>query len=133
PLGDFFGTAPGLNPYRSLPLGVVLNGEGTFFARWLMPFEREARLTLRNLTGQPVTLHGTVATIPYEWTERSLHFHAGWRIQRDIPTRPFIDWTHLECTGTGRFVGGMLHLINPTKVWWGEGDEKIYVDGESFP
>ena len=23
--------------------------------------------------------------------------------------------------------------MNPVKKWWGEGDEKIYVDGEKFP
>ena len=27
----------------------------------------------------------------------------------------------------------MLHLINYHRGWWGEGDEKIYVDGEDFP
>jgi hypothetical protein len=60
-------------------------------------------------------------------------FHAKWRIQRDLPTRPMSDWTHLECKGKGRFVGTSLHIINPVKAWWGEGDEKIYVDGETFP
>ena len=33
----------------------------------------------------------------------------------------------------GRFVGLLLNVYNPTPAWWGEGDEKIYVDGESFP
>ncbi len=33
----------------------------------------------------------------------------------------------------GRFVGLLLDIFNPTPAWWGEGDEKIYVDGESFP
>src|SRR5262249_15664528 len=31
------------------------------------------------------------------------------------------------------FVGTHLHFINPVKGWWGEGDEKIFVDGEKFP
>ena len=27
----------------------------------------------------------------------------------------------------------MLHVWNPLGAWWGEGDEKIYIDGEKFP
>ena len=71
--------------------------------------------------------------MPWQWNDRSLLFHAKWRIEKDLPSRPFTDWTHLECSGNGRFVGGALHVINPVRGWWGEGDEKIYVDGETFP
>ncbi|MCL4695371.1 MAG: DUF2961 domain-containing protein, partial [Candidatus Hydrogenedentes bacterium] len=42
PLGDFFGTAPGPNPYASLPLGV--NEDGTLYCRWVMPFQHGAEL-----------------------------------------------------------------------------------------
>src|SRR4029079_13724340 len=65
--------------------------------------------------------------------DRSLLFHAKWRIERNIPGRPWTDWTHLQAEGSGRFVGGALHVINSVRDWWGEGDEKIYVDGEKFP
>ncbi|GMU21574.1 MAG: hypothetical protein AMXMBFR13_16660 [Phycisphaerae bacterium] len=133
PLGDFFGTAPGFNSYSSLPLQIHSGGKTFVFSRWFMPFAKQAKITVRNLWGTMVSLDGTVATVPYEWTEKSLLFHAKWRIEHDIPTRPFVDWTHLDCTGNGRFVGGALHLVNPVKTWWGEGDEKIYVDGEDFP
>ncbi len=27
----------------------------------------------------------------------------------------------------------MLHIWNPKGGWWGEGDEKFFVDGERFP
>ena len=30
-------------------------------------------------------------------------------------------------------MGDTLCIVNPVKAWWGEGDEKIYVDGEAFP
>jgi hypothetical protein len=30
-------------------------------------------------------------------------------------------------------VGVMLHVWNPKGGWWGEGDEKFFVDGEKFP
>ncbi|NLE60045.1 MAG: DUF2961 domain-containing protein, partial [Planctomycetes bacterium] len=135
PVGDFFASAPGLIPSGSLPLAVVDDEKGKTWGQsaWWMPFREGAEIRLRNHSSQLVGVIGAVASEAYDWTDRSLLFHAKWRIQRDIPTRPFIDWTHLECTGNGRFVGGMLHIINPVKGWWGEGDEKIYVDGETFP
>lgn len=132
PLGDFFGTAAGLSEYKSLPLKISADTQ-SMWCVWRMPFARNARLSLKNMGSQPVELDCSYVTRPYRWTSRSLLFHAKWRIEKDIPTRPFTDWTHLKCSGSGRFVGGTLHLINPVRIWWGEGDEKIYIDGETFP
>ncbi len=44
-----------------------------------------------------------------------------------------IDWPMLYTEGRGRFVGVMLHVWSPKGGWWGEGDEKFFVDGEKFP
>ena len=52
------------------------------------------------------------------------------------PRKPTARWTGPPCASpgaSGRFVGLLLNVFNPTPAWWGEGDEKIYVDGESFP
>ena len=62
-----------------------------------------------------------------------MHFHAKWRAQFDVPTRPMIDWNYLTAKGQGVFAGVAFAIDNPVKDWWGEGDEKIYVDGETFP
>ena len=43
------------------------------------------------------------------------------------------DWTLLTTQGRGRFVGTQLHIFSPRGGWWGEGDEKFFVDGEKFP
>jgi len=52
------------------------------------------------------------------------------------------DWTLLKTAGKGRFLGVMLHVMNVNTCmpydgndpcWWGEGDEKFFVDGEKFP
>ncbi|MHC4442121.1 MAG: DUF2961 domain-containing protein [Planctomycetota bacterium] len=132
PLGDFSGTAPGLTYYESLPLGIS-GPPSHIWCHWIMPFRNSAKITVTNMGNKIVRVHGSASHVPYQWTDRSLLFHARWRIEHDIPTRPFIDWTHLQCRGVGRFVGGSLHIINPQRGWWGEGDEKIYVDGETFP
>ena len=131
PLGDFFGAAPGINPYESLPLGVTEDGQ--MWSHWFMPFRKSARIELRNLSDQSVEVTGRVATVPYRWTKRSLHFHAKWRVDLATPTRPMQDWNYLTAEGQGVFAGAAFAIANPVKNWWGEGDEKIYVDGETFP
>ena len=45
PLGDFFGTAPGVNHYKSLPTGMTDDG---FYAYWYMPFAKSAVVELVN-------------------------------------------------------------------------------------
>ena len=133
PLGDFFGSAPGVNPYRSLPFRVTQNKEETeMVARWLMPFEKSATFELLNMGTEPVFVQMVISAGPYQWTDRSMHFHAKWRTE-ELKTRPFRDWTYCDLKGKGVFVGDVLSVMNPTAAWWGEGDEKIFVDGEKFP
>ncbi|MBN2505840.1 MAG: DUF2961 domain-containing protein [Verrucomicrobia bacterium] len=131
PLGDCFGSAPGLNPFAALPLGMTAGGE--MYCHWFMPFKESAVIELVNHTDDTVTLAGELATQDYAWTDRSMHFHARWRAAFDVPTRPMIDWNYLAARGRGVFAGVAFAIDNPVKDWWGEGDEKIYVDGETFP
>jgi hypothetical protein len=148
PLGDFFGSSPGFNPYRSLPMFtdmqkppvIVIGGKEekwcTFVARWWMPYQKTARFQIRDYREKESPKSPVSVLVTYspdrEWTDRSLHFHAKWRTA-DLKTRPFRDWPYCDLKGKGVFVGDMLSVMNPTPAWWGEGDEKIYVDGEKFP
>lgn len=131
PLGDFYGAAPGINAYQSLPLGVTRDGR--MRCNWVMPFEKSARLALTNTGGRPFTVQLEALTAARPWTQRSMHFHCDWKSAIDVPTRPMIDWNYLAAGGQGVFVGAAFNIANPVRAWWGEGDEKIYVDGESFP
>jgi hypothetical protein len=136
PLGDFFGTGPGANPYDSLPLSVEnpkdKPGVVQLYSHWRMPFRKEAVFEVQNHGTRPVTVDLSCHTTPLRWTERTLYFHAKWRTQT-MKTRPFRDWTYCDLKGKGVFVGDALSVMNPVSPWWGEGDEKIYVDGEKFP
>ena len=131
PLGDLFGSGPGINPYRSLPLGMSAGGE--MYCHWLMPFRDSAIIELVNQTRDPITLSGELTLRDHEWSEASMHFRAKWRAEFGVPTRPMIDWNYLTAQGRGVFAGAAFTIDNPVKDWWGEGDEKIYVDGETFP
>jgi len=131
PVGDFFGTAPGINAYESLPVGVT--EDGLLWCHWWMPFRDTAAIYFHNFGEQEVTITLNVEAVPYRWTDRSMHFHARWRTEADVPTRPLRDWNYLIAQGQGVFVGAAFSIANPVRHWWGEGDEKIYVDGEAFP
>jgi hypothetical protein len=133
PLGDFFGTV-GANNYRSLPLGHT--GDGWWYCNWYMPFGKEARLELINDGKAPSTLAFEVTTAPVSAPAEELaRFHAKWHRDALLPKEKErqIDWPILKTEGRGRFVGVMLHVWNPRGGWWGEGDEKFFVDGEKFP
>ena len=55
---------------------------------------------------------------------------------RDGATKPgegAFDVNYVEVDGKGVYVGDTLTIFNGTDAWWGEGDEKIFVDNEAFP
>ena len=131
PLGDFFGTAPGKNLYTNWVTGMTDDG---FYVNWTMPFGKKALVELVN-DGQKVRdVEMTIVHEPLDKFEGLGHFHCKWH--RDTVTLSedrWPDWTLLETQGRGRFMGVMLHVWNPLGGWWGEGDEKFFVDGEKFP
>jgi len=134
PLGDFFGTAPGANVYRSLPCGYT--EDGWFYANWFMPYTNGAKIHFVNEGANPHKLKYEINSQELKGDlTRYARFHAKWHRDAFLPAEPErqIDWTLLKTEGSGRFVGVMLHVWNPRGGWWGEGDEKFFVDGEKFP
>jgi hypothetical protein len=131
PLGDLLGSAPGINAFSTLPLGMAKDGQ--VYCHWVLPFKESALIEVVNHSKENARLTGEMALKDYEWTDRSMHFHAKWHSEFDVPTRPMQDWNYLKAQGKGVFTGVAFAIDNPVKDWWGEGDEKIYVDGETFP
>lgn len=131
PLGDFFGTAPGINKYRSLPTGMTDDG---CYALWYMPFAKAAiEVVNEDTVARKVNLEVTTIALTQP-LEKLGRFHAKWH--RDVfplSKDRWPDWVMLRTEGRGRFCGVMLHVWNPRGGWWGEGDEKFFVDGEKFP
>ncbi len=140
PAGDFFGIGYRVSPYQTWYTQAA--EDGTMRCFWVMPFAESCRLTLHNLGKQQVEVaSGTAQTGAWSWDHRSLCFYATWRQYTKIDTGPKKDMTgkgafdvnFVEVSGKGQYVGDTLTLFNGTDAWWGEGDEKIYVDGETFP
>ena len=134
PLGDFFGSCPGYKEYRSLPLGMA---DGAMYSLWYMPFAERAVIEVFNEGETPRKIGFEIVHAPLTKPVATLgRFHARWHRDAFLapePERQAIDWAMLTTKGRGRFVGVMLHVWNPRGGWWGEGDEKFYVDGEKFP
>ena len=133
PLGDFFGSAPGFASYKSLPLGMTEEG---YYSYWYMPFSESAKVEVINDGDTARLLHLEITHAPLAVPASDLgRFHAKWHLNAFLPdeTGREIDWTMLKTEGRGRFVGTVLHVWNPQGGWWGEGDEKFFVDGEKFP
>lgn len=140
PIGDFFGAAPGINPYQSLPFTV--HPDGTMICRYIMPFQKSLRIMIENQGDQPVRIEGSALLMDYIWDEnRSMHFRARWRVNHSLiaSNEAVQDLPFLIAHGQGLYVGTTSYLLNPNNVptpygnWWGEGDEKIFIDDDTVP
>lgn len=134
PVGEFFGSGVGVNPYKSWYTEVT--EDGTMKAYWRMPYKCEARVSFINYGTNDVDIDYAVYYTKAPWHENSMYFHANWRQERGIETiggNGTKDWNYTALKGSGVYVGDVLSVVNSVSDWWGEGDEKIYVDGEQFP
>lgn len=132
PLGDFFGFAHGHSPAYGSAVHTVNEGQLDF---WLpMPFRNRARLTLANDLAVPIRVHYALdyslgTAIP----EDAGYLHAHFR--RESPTSPGQDFELLPLRqGRGRFIGTVIGILPLGLHWWGEGEVKFYLDGDTeFP
>ncbi len=131
PVGDFFGAGIGLHPFDGWYRSVT--HEGVLSCRWVMPYEETASLSLLNLHNEAIDVELTATTGSWVWGEDSMYFHSNFKAQFQMNTQPYADWNYIRLIGKGVYVGDTLTIFNPVEIWWGEGDAKIWVDGESFP
>ncbi len=130
PLGDFFCNGWGERAnVSSLP--VAVNPAGGFNSYWEMPFRQHALLTLENLS--PDEIGGFYYQVTYTLTdvpETRAYLHAQWRRRNPLPAMQV--HTLLEgVRGQGQYVGTYLAVGVNNNGWWGEGEIKFYLDGDS--
>ncbi len=142
PIGDLFGAAPGIVPYDTQAMSV--SPDGTMSCRFVMPFEKSAVMTIENRTERAAKVVLSAGRTSYTWDDRSMHFRTAWRADHDLIARGgsnVVDLPFLlaQAPGGGVYVGSAVYIMNPCPVptaggnWWGEGDEKVFVDGEARP
>jgi hypothetical protein len=133
PLGDFMGLSQArVTSYQSAVHSV---GENTALNIWLpMPFEKKARMTITNESDKYVDLWYQI-----DYTIKDRHpmefgrLHVSFR--RENPTTLTKDFMILEKReGKGRYMGAVIGIRTFDPKWWGEGEIKIYSDGDrEFP
>ncbi len=130
PLGDFFGSGPGVNPYENLFFTVTPHGVMT--SRLPMPFRSSMAIELANTGTASRTVDLRLRVVDRAFTPRDWHLRAQWTTQTRDSWPPF-DVNVLATKGPGKIVGTVYEIANPVLIWWGEGDQKVFVDGEPFP
>jgi len=105
---------------------------GWMTSRLLMPFKKSMNLSLTNAGRIPYTVKINLRVQAHAFTKRSYHLRAQWGTLTRQSWPPF-DTSFLSTTGEGKVVGSVYQLANDVLIWWGEGDQKISVDNESFP
>ena len=141
PLSDFFGAAwttngkdifdPNFMQLNSAMIAVNPNRGMNCF--WKMPFRRHAVMTLENRASEPRVIYYQVNYALCDVPEEAAYFHAQFRSA--TPLVKGQDYTILDgVRGTGHYVGTALHVgLNGTGKWWGEGEVKFYIDGDTYP
>ncbi len=133
PLGDFFAVGHGtLATLTSLPVSVTSQGRARN-CFWRMPFRKRVKITVTNDSRQYRTdaFYYYVDWLKYDQLPAAVaYFHARYRQQ--TPAAPG-DYTILETSGRGHYVGTVYSAQQVEYGWFGEGDDKFYIDGETAP
>jgi hypothetical protein len=128
PLGPFFGF-----DWDTPDYGSVISGcrKGEAYQYLPMPFRKSGKLTLRSYLEMPATVELKIqwAKLPAA-SEDMAYFYARWRHEPDALE---FEYPFLETAGKGHFVGVSMPIDHPLPGWWGEGDEKVWVDDDDFP
>jgi hypothetical protein len=135
PFGDFFGH--GLGRMFAFDSAMFSNPEGRSFNCFVpMPFKTGMKIVVTNESDQiqPALYYDVDYTIGDMHDDDSLYFFAHYR--RENKTRLREDFAFLpKVEGEGRFLGVNVGVIVNQKdyldTWWGEGEVKIYLDGDS--
>ena len=133
PLGDFFGFAHGASPAYASAVHSV--GGRLALNIWLpMPFARRAQVTLTNEIDIAIPVFFQIDyTLGDHIGAEDGYLHALFR--RETVTREGVDYELLpHRAGRGRYLGAVIGVRPSDARWWGEGEVKIYLDGDQeFP
>jgi Protein of unknown function (DUF2961) len=129
PVGDFFGM--GWNQYAPLrSLAVCVNPGSAFNCYWPMPFRKKCRITMENIDNSSMMLYYQVDYILTEVPSDAAYFHAQFRRVNPLPEKSvFVLLDGVQ--GHGQYVGTYLAWGVHNNGWWGEGEIKFYMDGDT--
>jgi len=132
PIGDFFAAGNGMRAnVNTLPIQVTSYGRA-LNCYWRMPFRKKARIEMTNEGQNQLTVYWQ-----FDWMElpkaanEMLYFHA--RYRQEFPAKPFSPYVIFEGRGQGHYVGTVFSIQCSYGSWFGESDDRFYIDGEREP
>jgi hypothetical protein len=142
PVGDFF--ASGWGQYAQVSsLPVCVNPGSAFNCYWEMPFRKGFKITVENIAAKPrpgeapntnqftvyYQINYTLTDVP----DDAAYFHAQFRRVNPLPYKDV--YTIVDgVKGWGHYVGTYMAWGVHNNGWWGEGEIKFYLDGDTkFP
>jgi hypothetical protein len=153
PIGPFFGQ--GWNesyPFSSLPLAAgPVDGRG-LVSYWTMPFADGAKIEVENQTGRKIDafyyyidyiemedlsedMGRFCAWYNHELTEALASGENEWNSLGEQGKNPTgkDNYLFLDVKGKGHYVGVNYFVHSPGPMWYGEGDDMIFIDGDETP
>ncbi|MFC2123537.1 glycoside hydrolase family 172 protein [Bacteroidota bacterium] len=153
PIGPFFGQGwdESYN-YSSMPLAAgPVDGRG-LVSYFVMPFENGAKIEVENQTGRkidafyyyvdylevdklPEDLGRFCAWYNHELTEALADGENEWGTLGPQGNNDSgrDNYLFLDVKGKGHYVGVNYFVHNPSPMWYGEGDDMFFIDGEAWP
>ena len=132
PVGDFF--AMGWGSYAPLTsLAICVNPGSAFNCYWPMPFRKKCKITMENSGDTDnMTLYYQIDYTLTDVPADAAYFHAQFRRANPNSTS---DYTIVDgIKGRGHYVGVYLAWGVNNNGWWGEGEIKFFMDGDTkFP
>jgi hypothetical protein len=128
PVGAFFGMGwNAYSPLNSLP--VTVNPGSAFNCYWKMPFRKKCRITMQNVDDRTMSLYYQVDYALTKVGADEGYFHAQFRksTPKDNSVYTILDGVK----GKGQYVGVYMGMDINNNGWWGEGEIKFYMDGDT--
>lgn len=135
PIGDFFASAftsfKVFAPIKSIP--VCVNPGNAFNCYWPMPFRKRIKITLENVSASETkTIFYQIDYALNNVPDNAAYFHAQFR--RVNPLKAGDVYTILDSVKSkGHYVGTYMAWQLNNNGWWGEGEIKFYMDGDTDP
>jgi hypothetical protein len=129
PVGDFFACSWG--KYAPLSsMAICVNPGSAFNCYWPMPFHERCRITMENRDAEAMVLYYQIDYALDQVPEDAAYFHAQFHRVNPLPYKQV--YTILDnVRGQGQFVGTYMAWGVNNTGWWGEGEIKFYLDGDT--
>ncbi|MDP9079515.1 MAG: DUF2961 domain-containing protein [Bacteroidota bacterium] len=132
PVGDFF--CVGWGRYAPVTsLAVVVNPGSGLNCYWPMPFRKKCKITMENIDDEDMSLYYQVDYTLTDVPKDAAYFHAQFRRVNPVPLKK--DYVLVDSIkGKGQYVGTYMAYGSNKNGWWGEGEIKFFMDGDTkFP